>query len=489
MFDFFVERAIKVIILSEEEARQLGHPFMGTEHLLLGLVTTAPSIAADIFKSLDITLTAARTAVEDVVGRGSTHLSNEIQFTPRCRQVMAQSLTEARQLGQTAVDTEHLLLALIWDEQGVAMKVLEKLGVDRNKIRADVLQAISQVKPIAVGSPPIRKKTSILDECGVNLTKLAALGRLDPVVGRQREIERVIQILGRRTKNNAILIGEPGVGKTALAEGLAQRIVNQDLPETLQNKQVMTLNVGSLLAGTKYRGEFERRLKTIMAELRSAGNVILVIDEVHTLIGAGSAEGAIDAANILKPALARGELQCIGATTLDEYRQHFERDAALSRRFQPVMVDEPSVEETILILQGLRSCYERHHQLIISDLALAAAAKFSNRYISDRFLPDKAIDLMDEAGSRVHIFASKQKLSASKDLSKALRQTLNKKENAVQLQEFSQASELRVREIELLAEIRSIAQDASACSLAPVVTEADIAHILSSWTGIPVSKL
>ena len=404
MFDFFVARAIKVITLSQEEARHLNHAFMGTEHLLLGLMVAAPSKAADIFKSLGITLTAARTAVEDIFGRGSSNLSKDIQFTPRCRQVMAQSLTEAQQLGQTAVDAEHLLLALVWDENGAAMKVLEKLGVERKKIRADVLQSIAQVKPIAAGNPPNRKKTPILDECGVNLTKLAALGSLDPVVGRQQEIERVIQILGRRTKNNPILIGEPGVGKTALAEGLALRIVNRDLPETLQDKQVMTLNVGSLLAGTKYRGEFEQRLKTIMAELRSAGNVILVIDEVHTLIGAGSAEGSIDAANILKPALARGELQCVGATTLDEYSQYFERDAAMARRFQPVMVDEPSVEETILILQGVRSCYERHHQLIISDLALAAAAKFSNRYISDRFLPDKAIDLIDEAGSRVSHF-------------------------------------------------------------------------------------
>ena len=489
MFDFLVERAMRVVMSAQNEAYRLNHPFMGSDHLFLGFIAADPNITANIFKSLGITLTAARTVVEDIIGKGPTGISNEIQFTPRCRQVLAQSLKEAQQLGKNAVDAEHLLLAMIWDEDGSAMKVLAKLGVDRNKLRTDVMQAIAKVKPTPANNQPKIEKTPILDSCSVNLTRLATLGRLDPVIGRQQEIERVIQILSRRTKNNPILIGEPGVGKTALAEGLAQRIIDHDLPESFHNKQVITLNVGSLLAGTKYRGEFEERLKTIMVELRSAGNVILVIDEVHTLIGAGSPEGALDAANILKPALARGELQCIGATTLDEYRQHFEQDAALTRRFQPVMIDEPSIDETISILQGLRSCYERHHRLMISDLALEAAAKFSNRYISDRFLPDKAIDLIDEAGSRVHILSSQQQSSRFKDLSKTLQQILKKKNNAVQQQEFSQAKALQAEEIELMKKIDLVGQNASASGSNPMVSEADIAHVVSSWTGIPVSKL
>lgn len=489
MFDFFVEKAIRVVMLAQEEAQHLNHPFMGTDHLLLGLIAAKPVITAEIFRSLGITLTATRTVVEEIVGKGSVSLSKEVQFTPRCRQVLAQSLKEAQQLGQSAVDAEHLLLAMLWDEDGSAMRVLAKLDVDCDQLRADIIQAIAEAmpEPSPTNNLPNLEKTPILDSCGVNLTKLATMGRLDPVIGRQSEIERLIQILSRRTKNNPILIGEPGVGKTALAEGLAQRIVDHDLPESFHNKQVITLNVGSLLAGTKYRGEFEERLKIIMVELRAAGNVILVIDEVHTLIGAGSPEGALDAANILKPALARGELQCIGATTLDEYRQHFERDAALARRFQPVMIDEPSVDETILILQGLRSCYERHHRLMISDLALEAAAKFSNRYISDRFLPDKAIDLMDEAGSRVHILSSQPQSSLSKDLSKALQQILKKKDTAVQEQEFAQARTLQGEEMELMQKISPVVQDAFGSRA--VVSEADIAHVVSSWTGIPVGKL
>ncbi len=489
MFDFFVEMAIKVVMCAQDEAHRLNHPFMGSDHLLLGLIAAEPNITANIFKNLGITLTTARTIVEDIIGTGPAGISNEIQFTPRCRQVLAQSLKEAQQLGKNAVDAEHLLLAMIWDEDGSAMRVLAKLGVDSNKLRADLVQAIANAKPTPADNQLKIEKTPTLDSCGVNLTKLATFGRLDPVIGRQQEIERVIQILSRRTKNNPILIGESGVGKTALAEGLAQRIVDHDLPESFHNKQVVTLNLGSLLAGTKYRGEFEERLKTVMAELRSAGNVILVIDEVHTLIGAGSPEGTLDAANILKPALARGELQCIGATTLDEYRKHFERDAALVRRFQTVMIDEPSVDETILILQGLRSCYERHHQLTISDLALTAAAKFSHRYISDRFLPDKAIDLIDEAGSRTHILSSQQQSSISKDLGKALQQILKKKDKAIQQQEFAQASALQIHENELMQKIQSVTQNVSVLGSYPVVDEADIAHVVSSWTGIPVSKL
>ncbi len=489
MFDFFVARAIRVVTSAQEEAHRLNHPFMGSDHLLLGLMATEPNMAADTLKSLGITLTIARTAVEDLIGKGSARISNEIQFTPRCRQVLARSLKEAQQLGKKAVDAEHLLLAMLWDEDGSAMRVLEKLNVDCHKLRTNVVQAISKAKPTSTDNQPKLEKTPILDSFGVNLTTLATLGRLDPVIGRQQEIEQLIQILTRRTKNNPILIGEPGVGKTALAEGLAQRIVDHDLPESFHNKQIVMLNVGSLLAGTKYRGEFEKRLKTVVAEVRSAGNIILVIDEVHTLIGAGSEEGTMDAANILKPALSRGELQCIGATTLDEYRKHFERDAALARRFQPVVVDEPSVDETILILQGLRSCYERHHHLTISDLALAAAAKFSNRYISDRFLPDKAIDLIDEAGSRTHILSSKQQLPTSKDLSKELQQIQKKKDNAIQQQEFAQASALQVHEKELVQKIQLATQNISVLNSSPVVDEADIAHVVSAWTGIPVNKL
>lgn len=489
MFDFFVERAIKVVMFSQEEARRFNHPFMGSEHLLLGLMVIKPSIAADTLRALGLTLTAMRTTVEDLIGHGPSNIGAEIQFTPRCIKVLEQARTEAQQVGKNAVDAEHLLLALLWDKGSLATKVLDTLGADCDKIRAEVLKAMSQIKLMPANKPPISQKTPVLDECGVNLTELAICGQLDPVIGREKEIERVIQILSRRTKNNPILIGDPGVGKTALAEGLAQRIINHDLPETLQDKQVMTLNLSSLIAGTKYRGEFEERLKTIMAELQSAGNVILVIDEVHTLIGAGSAEEGIDAASILKPALARGELQCIGATTLDEYRKYFERDAALARRFQPVMVDEPSVEETILILQGLRSCYERHHQLMISDLALDAAAKLSDRYISDRFLPDKAIDLMDEAGSRVHVLCSKQLPSETKDLRKALYLIQQKKNDTIQCQEFSQTSELCIEELKFLEEIKSVARNHAIPKVPAIVNVEDIAHIVSSATGIPVSQL
>ena len=492
MFDDFTEKAIKVVMTAQAESRHLGHNFVGTEQLLLGLVDTKPSIAADVLAALGITVTEVRGEVEAAIGRGSSFVSSEVPFTPRSRHVLEQSLGEARQLGARQVGPEHLLLALIRDGEGLATRILETLGVDRGKIRIKVLQTVSEQAVPANSSNSSRKKTPVLDDCGTNLTQLATLGKLDPVVGRQQEVERVIQILGRRTKNNPILIGEPGVGKTALAEGLAQRIVNQDVPESLQDKQVQTLNVGALLAGTKYRGEFEERLKTIMEEVRSAGNIILVIDEVHTLVGAGAAQGAIDAANILKPALARGELQCIGATTLDEYRQYFERDAALERRFQPVMINEPSVEETILILQGLRSRYEQHHQLKISDLALEAAAKLADRYISDRLLPDKAIDLIDEAGSRARIIHAKQ-FPLEKSVSKKLRQILVNKGNAVLLQDFAQASELRLRELELQTEIQSAPPHPTAngaeASFSTVVDEVDIAHIVAAWTGVPVNKV
>ncbi len=495
MFERFTEKAIKVIMLAQEEARRLGHNFVGTEQILLGLIGEGTGVAAKVLKSMGVNLKDARIEVEKIIGRGSGFVAVEIPFTPRAKRVLELSLEEARQLGHNYIGTEHLLLGLIREGEGVAARVLENLGVDLSKVRTQVIRMLGETAEVSGGSGSQgRTKTPTLDEFGSNLTQMAADGKLDPVVGRQKEIERVIQILGRRTKNNPVLIGEPGVGKTAIAEGLAQRIGNNDIPDILEDKRVVTLDIGLLVAGTKYRGEFEERLKKIMEEIRAAANVILVIDEVHTLIGAGAAEGAIDAANILKPALARGELQCIGATTLDEYRKHIERDAALERRFQPVMVGEPSVDETIEILHGLRDRYEQHHKLKILDEALDAAAKLSDRYISDRYLPDKAIDLIDEAGSRVRLLNS-QLPPAAKELDKELRQVLKDKDNAVRSQDFDKAGELRDREMEIKTEIRTIAQTKKAEDAedtkteSPNVTEEDIAHIVASWTGVPVNKL
>jgi len=491
MFERFTEKAIKVIMLAQEEARRLGHNFVGTEQILLGLIGEGTGVAAKVLKSMGVNLKDARIEVEKIIGRGSGFVAVEIPFTPRAKRVLELSLEEARQLGHNYIGTEHLLLGLIREGEGVAARVLENLGVDLSKVRTQVIRMLGETAEVSTGGGQGRTKTPTLDEFGSNLTQMATEGKLDPVVGRQKEIERVIQILGRRTKNNPVLIGEPGVGKTAIAEGLAQRIANGDIPDILEERRVVTLDIGLLVAGTKYRGEFEERLKKIMDEIRSAGNVILVIDEVHTLIGAGAAEGAIDAANILKPALARGELQCIGATTLDEYRKHIERDAALERRFQPVMVGEPSVDETIEILHGLRDRYEQHHKLKISDDALEAAAKLSDRYISDRYLPDKAIDLIDEAGSRVRLINS-QLPPAAKELDRELRQVLKEKDNAVRSQDFDRAGELRDREMEIKAEIRSIAQNKKTeddGDDSPVVGEEDIAQIVASWTGVPVNKL
>ena len=495
MFERFTEKAIKVIMLAQEEARRLGHNFVGTEQILLGLIGEGTGVAAKVLKSMGVNLKDARIEVEKIIGRGSGFVAVEIPFTPRAKRVLELSLEEARQLGHNYIGTEHLLLGLIREGEGVAARVLENLGVDLSKVRTQVIRMLGETAEVSgSGGSSGRTKTPTLDEFGANLTQMASEGKLDPVVGRQKEIERVIQILGRRTKNNPVLIGEPGVGKTAIAEGLAQRIGNGDIPDILEDKRVVTLDIGLLVAGTKYRGEFEERLKKIMDEIRAAANVILVIDEVHTLIGAGAAEGAIDAANILKPALARGELQCIGATTLDEYRKHIERDAALERRFQPVMVGEPSVEETIEILHGLRDRYEQHHKLQIQDDALDAAAKLSDRYIADRYLPDKAIDLIDEAGSRVRLLNS-QLPPAAKELDKELRQVLKDKDNAVRSQDFDKAGELRDREMEIKSEIRSIAQtkkaesDETTKEDSPKVTEEDIAHIVASWTGVPVNKL
>ncbi len=524
MFERFTEKAIKVIMLAQEEARRLGHNFVGTEQILLGLIGEGTGVAAKVLKSMGVNLKDARVEVEKIIGRGSGFVAVEIPFTPRAKRVLELSLEEARQLGHNYIGTEHLLLGLIREGEGVAARVLENLGVDLAKVRTQVIRMLGETAEVASGggSGKGSTKTPTLDEFGTNLTQQAADGKLDPVVGRQNEIERVIQILGRRTKNNPVLIGEPGVGKTAIAEGLAQRINSGDIPDILEDKRVLTLDIGLLVAGTKYRGEFEERLKKIMEEIRGAGNVILVIDEVHTLIGAGAAEGAIDAANILKPALARGELQCIGATTLDEYRKHIERDAALERRFQPVMVGEPSVQDTIEILRGLKERYEDHHRLKIADEALIAAATLGDRYISDRFLPDKAIDLVDEAGSRVRLMNSKLP-PAAKEVDKQLRAVQKEKETAVREQDFTKAGELRDKEVELREQIRSILQarkedqpadtaladtataegtssdalasvsetDATAADgdRTPMVTEEDIAHIVASWTGVPVQKL
>ncbi|MCY4173116.1 MAG: ATP-dependent Clp protease ATP-binding subunit [Cyanobacteria bacterium MAG CAR3_bin_5] len=508
MFERFTEKAIKVIMVAQEEARRLGHNFVGTEQILLGLIGEATGVAAKVLKSMGVTLKDARVEVEKVIGRGSGFVAVEIPFTPRAKRVLELSLEEARQLGHNYIGTEHLLLGLIREGEGVAARVLENLGVDLAKVRTQVIRMLGETAEVTSGGGKGGNKTPTLDEFGSNLTQLAGNSKLDPVVGRQQEIDRVIQILVRRTKNNPVLVGEPGVGKTAIAEGLAQRIASGEIPGILEGKRVLTLDIGLLVAGTKYRGEFEERLKKIMEEIRSAGNVILVIDEVHTLIGAGAAEGAIDAANILKPALARGELQCIGATTLDEYRKHIERDAALERRFQPVTVGEPSVADTIAILHGLRERYEQHHNLKITDEALAAAANLGDRYISDRYLPDKAIDLIDEAGSRVRLLNSKLP-TAARELDRQLRQVLAQKDEAVRDQDFAKAGQLRDQEVALKQQIRDIIQgsrnqaESTATAEAgtgsaepsfgadgsPLVTEEDIAAIVASWTGVPVQKL
>ena len=406
MFERFTEKAIKVIMLAQEEARRLGHNFVGTEQILVGLIGEGTGVAAKVLKSMGVNLKDARVEVEKIIGRGSGFVAVEIPFTPRAKRVLELSLEEARQLGHNYIGTEHLLLGLIREGEGVAARVLENLGVDLAKVRTQVIRMLGETAEVSAGGGGGGKgstKTPTLDEFGNNLTQLATEAKLDPVVGRHNEIDRVIQILGRRTKNNPVLIGEPGVGKTAIAEGLAQRIQQGDIPDILEDKRVLTLDIGLLVAGTKYRGEFEERLKKIMEEIKSAGNVILVIDEVHTLIGAGAAEGAIDAANILKPALARGELQCIGATTLDEYRKHIERDAALERRFQPVRIGEPSPEDSLTILKGLKKTYEEHHGVQYEPEALSSAVKLATRYITDRFLPDKAIDVVDEAGAMVQL--------------------------------------------------------------------------------------
>ncbi|MGC9524513.1 MAG: ATP-dependent Clp protease ATP-binding subunit [Limnospira sp.] len=491
MFEYFSDKAIKAVMLSQEEARRLGHNFVGTEQLLLGILGEGTSVAAKVLSDKNLNLDNTRREVESIIGRGSGFMPPEIPFTPRAKRVFEGAMKEARQLGNNYIAPEHILLALLQDDEGVAAKVLENFGIDRAQLRTELIRNLGEevaAAPAGGTSRGRNRKTVTLDEFSTNLTQLAAQGKLDPIVGRNREIERVIQILGRRTKNNPVLIGEPGVGKTAIAEGLAQRIVNGNVPELLEDRQVVSLEMGTLVAGTRFRGEFEERLKKIVDEIKTAGNIILMIDEIHTLVGAGAIEGTMDAANMLKPALARGELQCVGATTLDEYRKYIERDAALERRFQPVMVGEPTVEETIEILFGLRSAYEQHHRLTISDEALHSAATLSHRYISDRFLPDKAIDLIDEAGSRVRVMNSKLPPEV-KDLKRELSEVVKEKDSAVQGQDFEKAGELRDRELEIRDQIESASEVETSIKADLMVTEEDIANVLSAWTGIPVTKM
>lgn len=475
--------------LAQEEAQRFQHNYIGTEHLLLGLVREGEGVAAKVLSNLGVELNKVRSAVEFIIGRGDRIVLGEIGLTPRAKKVIELAVDEARRLNHHYIGTEHLLLGLVREGEGIAAGVLESLGVNLEKVRTQTIQVLSQS-----GAPHERdakhSKTPTIDQMGIDLTAAARAGTLDPVIGRHQEIERVIQILSRRNKNNPALIGEPGVGKTAIVEGLAQRLVAGEVPETLMGKRLLTLDVGSLVAGTKYRGEFEERLKKIIEEIRSSKDCIIFIDEVHTLVGAGAAEGAVDAANILKPALSRGELQCIGATTLDEYRKYIERDAALQRRFQEVIVREPTVEETLEILKGIRERYETHHRLTITDEALKAATDMASRYITDRFMPDKAIDLIDEAASRVRMQNSLAPLNL-KEATKALDAILREKEAAIQQQEYELAAELRDREVKLRDRIAKLESGwhRERGSDKPSVGEEEIAQIVSMWTGIPVMRI
>ena len=495
MFERFTEKAIKVIMLAQEEARRLGHNFVGTEQVLLGLINEGTGVAAKTLKSMGVTIKDAREQVEKIIGRGSGFVAVEIPFTPRAKKVLELSWDEARQLGHNYIGTEHLLLGLIREGEGIGTKVLENLGVDLNKCRSNVIKLLgetrsTQAQTAAAGNIQSKAKTPSLDEFGTDLTLAAQEQRLDPVVGREKEIERVVQILARRTKNNPILIGEPGVGKTAIAQGLAMKIINSEVPDILENKKIIQLDMGLLVAGTKYRGEFEERLKKIMDEIRQAGNIILVIDEMHTLIGAGAAEGAIDAANILKPALSRGEIQVIGATTLDEYRKHIEKDSALERRFQMVLVEQPSVEETIEIIMGLKSKYEEHHKLKISDEAIIAATELSSKYITERFLPDKAIDIIDEAASHLRLNVSNLP-PEGKELEKKLKTVIKQKEDAIRSQEFETASDLRNVEVQIKDQIRELQESwkSSQEDNKPTVGVEEVAKVISTITGVPVTKI
>ena len=493
MFGRFTERAQKVLALSQEEAIRLGHNNIGTEHILLGLIREGEGIAAKALKSLGLKSEKIQEEVEAMIGVGSKK-TQQIHYTPRAKKVIELSMDEARKLGHTYVGTEHILLGLIREGEGIAARVLNNLDIGLNRARQEVLQLLGSNESVRKGqsrqSQSNPASTPTLDSLARDLTVIAKEGNIDPIIGREKEIERVIQVLSRRTKNNPVLIGEPGVGKTAVAEGLAQKIVDNDIPETLRDKRVMTLDMGTVVAGTKYRGEFEDRLKKVMEEIRQAGNVILFIDELHTLIGAGGAEGAIDASNILKPSLARGELQCIGATTIDEYRKYIEKDAALERRFQPIKVEEPTVEESIEILMGLRDRYEAHHRVTITDEAIEAAVRLSHRYITDRFLPDKGIDLIDEAGSKVRL-RSYTAPSNLKELEQQLSEVRKEKDAAVQGQEFEKAAALRDKEQKLrkeLEETKNKWEAKQGKEDSKVVVE-DIASVVSNWTGVPVDSL
>ncbi|SDY11516.1 ATP-dependent Clp protease ATP-binding subunit ClpC [Micromonospora pattaloongensis] len=496
MFERFTDRARRVVVLAQEEARMLNHNYIGTEHILLGLIHEGEGVAAKALESLGISLEGVRQQVEEIIGQGQQAPSGHIPFTPRAKKVLELSLREALQLGHNYIGTEHILLGLIREGEGVAAQVLVKLGADLNRVRQQVIQLLSGYQgkePAAAGAAPGEAAPStslVLDQFGRNLTQAAREGKLDPVIGREKEIERVMQVLSRRTKNNPVLIGEPGVGKTAVVEGLSQKIIKGEVPETLKDKQLYTLDLGALVAGSRYRGDFEERLKKVLKEIRTRGDIILFIDEIHTLVGAGAAEGAIDAASILKPMLARGELQTIGATTLDEYRKHLEKDAALERRFQPIQVGEPSLAHTIEILKGLRDRYEAHHRVSITDAALVAAATLADRYISDRFLPDKAIDLIDEAGARMRI----RRMTAPPDLrdfDERIAQVRRDKESAIDAQDFERAAQLRDKEKQLLGQKAQREKEWKAGDL-DVVSEVDdeqIAEVLGNWTGIPVYKL
>lgn len=490
-FDKFTERARKVLTLAQEEAQRFNHNYIGTEHLLLGLVREGDGVAAKVLANLGVELSKVRSAVEFIIGRGDRMVLGEIGLTPRAKKVIELAVDEARRLSHHYIGTEHLLLGLVREGEGIAAGVLDSLGVNLERVRSETIRVLSQSLPQS--HPEMKSaqtRTPTIDQLGMDLTAAARAGKLDPVIGRTKEIERVVQILSRRTKNNPVLIGEPGVGKTAIVEGLAQRIVGGEVPDTLQGKRLLTLDIGSLVAGTKYRGEFEERLKKVIEEIKGSANCVMFIDELHTLVGAGAAEGAVDAANILKPSLARGELQCIGATTLDEYRKYIERDAALERRFQPVQVDEPSIEETISILQGIKDRYESHHRLTISDEAIAAAANLAARYIPDRFLPDKAIDLVDEAASRVRIQRAATPPTL-KDALKGLETVRREKDAAIASQQYEYAAELRDREIKLGEKIEKLelGWHASQDEEKPVVSEEDIAQVVSMWTGIPLVRI